>query len=66
MTEVGVATEQPHRMTAIGGRTRYTRVAMYLHWAIAIMIIYNLVSGFLVWDLASAFFKATGRSIFSA
>jgi cytochrome b561 len=31
---------------------------MYLHWAIAIMIIYNLVSGFLVWDLASAFFKA--------
>ena len=37
---------------------RYTRVAMWLHWAIAILIIYNLVSGLLVWDLAAGFFKA--------
>ncbi len=37
---------------------RYTRVAMWLHWAIAILIVYNLVSGLLVWDLAKGFFKA--------
>lgn len=37
---------------------RYTRVAMWLHWAIAVLIIYNLVSGLLVWDLAKEFFKA--------
>ncbi len=37
---------------------RYTRVAMWLHWAIAILIIWNLVSGLLVWDLAAGFFKA--------
>jgi len=37
---------------------RYTRVAIYLHWAIAGLIIYNLISGFLIWDLARTFFKA--------
>jgi cytochrome b561 len=37
---------------------RYTRVAMWLHWAIAGFIIWNLVSGFLVWDFAEQFFKA--------
>lgn len=37
---------------------RYTRVAMWLHWAIAILIVYNLLSGLLVWDLAKGFFKA--------
>lgn len=37
---------------------RYTRVAIWLHWAIAFFILYNLVSGLLVWDLARDFFKA--------
>lgn len=37
---------------------RYTRVAIVLHWAIAILIIYNLVSGLLVWDIGRAWFKA--------
>jgi len=36
---------------------RYTRVAIWLHWAIAILIIWNLLSGFLIWDLAREFFK---------
>jgi cytochrome b561 len=31
---------------------------MWLHWAIAILIIWNLVSGLLIWDFASGFFKA--------
>jgi cytochrome b561 len=29
-----------------------------LHWAIAALILYNLVSGLLIWDLAKDFFKA--------
>lgn len=58
MTEIGVDTDQQHRSIPFGGRTRYTRVAMYLHWAIAIMILYNLITGFLIWDLARDFFKA--------
>ena len=37
---------------------RYTRVAIWLHWAIATFIIYNLLSGLLIWDLARDFFKA--------
>lgn len=44
--------------TAIGEGARYTRVAMWLHWAIATLIIWNLVSGLLIWDLARGFFKA--------
>jgi cytochrome b561 len=58
MIATGVGTDVSHGLAATSARARYTRVAMYLHWAIAIMIIYNLVSGFLIWDLASAFFKA--------
>ncbi|MEC3951130.1 cytochrome b [Sphingobium sp. HWE2-09] len=46
--------DRPHE----GDGARYTRVAMWLHWAIAILIIYNLVSGLLIWDLAKGFFKA--------
>lgn len=38
---------------------RYSRVAIFLHWAIAILIIYNLVSGFLVWDFAKDFVRST-------
>lgn len=41
----------------VAGGTRYTLVAIYLHWAIAGFIIYNLVSGFLIWDFARDFFK---------
>jgi cytochrome b561 len=37
---------------------RYTRVAAILHWAIAILIIFNLISGFLIWDIAEEFFRA--------
>lgn len=36
--------------------TRYSRVAIWLHWAIATFIIWNLASGFLIWDLAHDFF----------
>jgi cytochrome b561 len=39
------------------GGASYTRVAIWLHWAIAIFIIWNLTSGFLIWNLAEAFFK---------
>jgi cytochrome b561 len=46
------------RINGIGDGARYTKVAIYLHWAIAVFIIYNLISGLLVWDLAKDFFKA--------
>ena len=45
-----------------GARTRYTRVAMWLHWLIAIAIVYNLASGlmrpilprgFFIWHISS-------------
>jgi cytochrome b561 len=58
MTVIGIVTEQHGLGGSGGGHTRYTRVAIYLHWAIAIMILYNLLSGFLIWDLAKPFFKA--------
>jgi cytochrome b561 len=45
------------RTNIIGDGTRYTQVAIWLHWAIALLIIWNLVSGLLIWDLAEAFFK---------
>lgn len=47
---------QPRTETT-GDRARYTRVAICLHWAIAIFILWNLTSGFLIWDLARDFFK---------
>lgn len=34
---------------------RYTRVAIWLHWAIAALIIYNLVLGFFNWDFGYDF-----------
>ena len=34
------------------GNNRYTRVAILLHWAIAALIIANLVVGYLMEDLA--------------
>lgn len=37
---------------------RYTRVAITLHWLIAALIVYNLVSGFAIWDFAKEFFQA--------
>lgn len=37
---------------------RYTRVAIILHWVIAALIIYNLASGFLIWDFATEFFRS--------
>ena len=50
-------------MSASAGKTdgegaRYTRLAIILHWAIAGFIIFNLISGFLIWDFARDFFKA--------
>jgi len=36
---------------------RYTRVAIFLHWAIAILIILNLIVGFLNWDIAHDFMQ---------
>lgn len=47
---------QSHAKSDTAG-ARYTRVAMWLHWTIATLIIYNLVSGLLIWDFASGFFK---------
>jgi cytochrome b561 len=32
---------------------RYSRVAMWLHWLIAIAIFYNLASGFFIWHISS-------------
>lgn len=37
---------------------RYTRVAIILHWLIAALIVYNLISGFVIWDFAKEFFQA--------
>lgn len=37
---------------------RYTRVAIGLHWVIAALIVYNLASGFLIWDIAPKFFRS--------
>lgn len=58
MTTTMAESGQHPRTENPGDGLRYTRVAMYLHWAIAILIIWNLVSGLLIWDLASDFFKA--------
>ena len=41
-----------------GDYLSYTRVAIILHWAIAGLIIFNLVSGLLIWDFAKDFFKS--------
>lgn len=38
---------------------RYSRVAIILHWTIAVLIIYNLISGFVIWDIAKDFFRST-------
>lgn len=38
---------------------KYSRVAIFLHWAIAVLIIFNLVSGFLIWDFAKDFVRST-------
>jgi len=38
-------------------RLRYTRGAIFLHWAIAILILYNLISGLLHDVLPRAFFQ---------
>lgn len=46
------------RNHATGDGARYSRVAIWLHWTIAALIIWNLLSGFVIWDLASEFFKA--------
>ena len=46
------------RTGIVGAGTSYTQVAIWLHWAIAILIIWNLASGLLIWDLAKGFFKA--------
>jgi cytochrome b561 len=46
------------RTSFTGDGSRYTRVAIWLHWAIAILIILNLVGGLMIWDLAKDFFKA--------
>jgi cytochrome b561 len=54
-TRAADAEWQPHASDGEG--VRYTRVAIWLHWAIAGLIIYNLISGLLVWDLARDFFK---------
>lgn len=35
-------------------RMRYTRVAMLLHWAIALLIVFNLISGFFHHDIPKA------------
>jgi len=43
---------------------RYTRVAIILHWSIAALIIYNLASGFIVWDLAHDFFRAPANGAY--
>lgn len=56
MATFAQADQVPHMGS--GNGARYTRVAMWLHWAIAILIIYNLISGLLIWDLAKGFFKA--------
>ena len=51
-----------------GGLTRYTRVAIWLHWIIAVFVIYNLASGLLV-DLVPkgvpvfAWHKAAGITV---
>jgi cytochrome b561 len=37
---------------------RYTRVAIILHWSIAALIIYGLASGFLIWEIATEFFRS--------
>lgn len=56
-TKVGESFPEPST-EATGDGARYTRVAIFLHWAIALLIIWNLASGFVVWDLAKDFFKA--------
>jgi len=55
-TRAAKADTQPHKPH--GEAARYTRVAIWLHWAIAGFILYNLASGLLVWDLARDYFKA--------
>lgn len=47
------------RMGKLPRGERYSRVAIILHWAIAVLIIYNLVSGFLIWDFAKDFVRST-------
>jgi cytochrome b561 len=51
-----------------GEHTRYTRVAIWLHWLIAVLVLYNLTSGLLVdvtpeWLHLFGWHKAAGISI---
>ena len=51
-----------------GERTRYTTVAIWLHWLIAVLVLYNLTSGLLAdsapkWLNLFAWHKASGISI---
>ncbi|WP_226016475.1 cytochrome b [Novosphingobium sp. FKTRR1] len=58
MTVIAAENDLSTSRTPGSGDERYTRVAIYLHWIIATLILWNLLSGFLIWDLARDFFKA--------
>lgn len=57
MAATAVENDRKPSTDASGDDPRYTRVAIGLHWAIALLIIWNLLSGFLIWDLAQGFFR---------
>ncbi|MGY2736065.1 cytochrome b [Sphingomonas sp. UYP23] len=58
MVAIAADDDRQYSSVQIGDHARYTRVAMWLHWAIAAFILYNLISGLLIWDVAKDFFKA--------
>lgn len=58
MTDADTALSSPHETPGRLLRPRdrrYTRVAIWLHWAIAALIIYNIAIGFFNWDFGYEF-----------
>ena len=51
-----VRVKDDHHLIPPETANRYSRVAIWLHWAIATFIIWNLLSGFIIWDIAHDFF----------
>ncbi|EIZ79919.1 putative cytochrome b-561 protein [Novosphingobium sp. Rr 2-17] len=52
---IPVSTRETRGSFPLPRNARYTRVAIWLHWAIAFFILYNLVLGFFNWDFGAEF-----------